>query len=161
MIRRASVGRFAALLIGVLLLGAACVPPDTPSCSERDISSWTPATYEWSTPVRCGDKLVGYRLDIDASDGTSRVWEMVNLDAADASGLVRIRADIDLLTPVERSVRIEQGPTKLAEQTGTALTTVSASGVASTGKGAVLRAVRVIVPGKMRYRGEIRAVDWK
>lgn len=157
---RASVGRFAALLIGALLLSSACVPPDTP-CSERDISSWTPATFEWSTPVRCGDKLVGYRLDIDASDGTSRVWEMVNLDAADAGGQVRIRADIDLLTPVERSVRIEQGAMKLAEQTGAALTTVSATGIALAGGGTVLRAVRVIVPGKMHYRGEIRAVDWK
>jgi len=149
--------RIVGLLLAALL--GACVPPET-SCSERDISSWTPATVEFGVPVKCGGKTVGYQLDIDASDGTSRVWEMVQLDPPDASGALSVSADITLLTPVERSVRIEQGPTKLSETIG-ALSTVSANAVATPGRGNVLRAIRVIVPGGTHYRGEVRAVTWR
>lgn len=104
--------------------------------------------------------MIGYRLDIDASDGTSRVWEMVQTDTPDRSNKVYVSADIDLLTPAERSVRIEQGSAVLMNTVGTN-TRVEASAVAGTGAGKLLRAIRVIVPPGLRYRGEIRAVDWR
>lgn len=144
------------LVFGLLLL-AACGPPES-TCSERDIKSWTPATFEGSTPVYCDSKLVGYQLDIDASDGRPRLWEMVQLDQPVKPAL-SVSADIDLLTPVARSVRIEQGAFKIAEVYGVS-NNVSTTATYKPGDGNVLRAVRVAVPSGMRYRGQIRDVRW-
>lgn len=148
--------RLLAVLALIMVLGCG----DSTRCTERDISSWVPATVEFGTPIFCESKMIGYRLDIDASDGTSRVWEMVQTDTPDRSNKVYVSADIDLLTPAERSVRIEQGSAVLMNTVGTN-TRVEASAVAGTGAGKLLRAIRVIVPPGLRYRGEIRAVDWR
>jgi len=83
---------------------------------------------------------------------------MVQLDQPVKPAL-SVSADIDLLTPVARSVRIEQGAFKIAEVYGVS-SNVSTTATYKPGDGNVLRAVRVAVPPGMHYRGQVRDVRW-
>lgn len=149
--------RLFGLLPLALLAMPGCVPPES-SCKESELSGWSVSAPEFSQPIRCDAKIVGHQLAIDATDGSSRAWEVSYVDAT--VGAVSLAADVDALGSVERAVRIEQGGKLLVETIG-ALTTIKGDAVAEPGKGQVRRTVRVIVPGGVHYRGQVRAVTWR
>ena len=96
--------RLFGLLPLALLAMTGCVPPES-SCKESELSGWSVSAPEFSQPIRCDAKIVGHQLAIDATDGSSRAWEVSYVDAT--VGAVSLAADVDALGSVERVVRIE------------------------------------------------------
>lgn len=143
-------------VLSLLCLG--CGPVSGDACPEADIAAWDRATMDWATPIDCNGKTVGYQLDIDSTDGTSRTWLLANHNPTLVNGPVFVSADIDAQTSVDRVASISRGSAVYAESTGGASVTVKAS--ATVISGPLLRMLRVVVPEGVRYRAQIRNLRW-